>query len=160
MSAASLNAGARSLSISGGTHNHNKSIIRAALAITTLIIPFAILSIPALSIRNGLFPLQEHLMKHGPRYIPGSTPRPYNFGSEDSKNPTYPTSGDVVVEHFTGVEEVDRFLTIMNLFFGPAFRDHEVGVLCLHFFGGCMVFLGLLGVEAERSWTGWRRIFC
>lgn len=158
MSAAAVNAGARSLSISGGI-NHSKAPAKFALSITSLLIPFAALAIPVLAYRNGHIPLLEHLELHGPHYVPGSTPHVYTQESSNAEHPSYPTAGDQLLRTFTGVEAIDHMLTVMNCFFGPVLRSHELGVLTLHFAGGLAVVLGLMNVEAERNWTGWKKVF-
>ena len=131
---------------------------KAPLYTAASLIPFALLALPLFAHRSQFIALLHHLRDHGPHYMPGSTTHPYSFASSDPNHPSYPTSGDEIVRVFTGVKGVDYMARVMNCFFGPSLRDDTIGALSKSFVGAMGVVMGLVYVEGEREWRGWRRV--
>lgn len=132
---------------------------KAGIAISAALIPLAFISIHRLATANDFIPLLRHLGEHGPSYLPGSTPEIYTRESSNPDHPSYPKYGNSILRIFTGHEGVDYVLRFMNCFFAPMFTDAELAALGISFTGLFGAALGLVWVEGERRWRGWRKVF-
>ena len=117
---------------------------KAGIAICSVLIPIAFISMHYLAAANDFIPLLRHLGEHGPPYLPGSTPEVYTRESSNPEHPSYPKYGDHILRVFTGHEGVDYVLRVMNCFFAPMFRDAELRALSISFTGLFGVALALI----------------